>query len=245
MGKTDVIETGVDKLVALIKQEKKISLKSAALKLGVSASLVEEWANFMEEEGLIEIKYEMTTPYLVYKELSTQQLEDKKETFLQEKEVLLKKAETTLEFLDDQGEEIKTIREEFQRFKSDVEKEITEAKQELQELETTLSGIKKKEQEIEEQVMKGSEATKRFEQIISRKQSIETLVKKIDEDKTALRAQVIKLIGIVKAISVAMDSAENKEHIKDLQTAFSDVNEKRLSIEEELKNLSQMIKGIT
>ncbi len=244
MGKTDVIETGVDKLVELIKKEKRISVKSAAVKLGVSTALIEEWANFLEEEGLIDIDYKVTTPYLVEKQLSKEQLEEKKQQFYQEKEILLRKAENTLEFLDDQGEEIKTIRQEFKRFKDDIEKEIEFAKRDLRELEDTLANIKKKEKEIEEEVLRGREATNRFQQIVDKKQSIEELVKKIDKDKTELREQVIKLVGIVKSLGASMDTKENKEHIKDMQDKFAEVHEKKVDIEEELKELSKLIKGM-
>jgi len=245
MGKTGVLETGVDKLVELIKKEKKISIKNAAVKLGVSTALIEEWANFLEEEGLLDIDYKVTTPYLTEKQLSKEELEEKKQQFYQEKEILLRKAENTLEFLDDQGEEIKTIRQEFQRFKSDIDKEIELAKKNLRELEDTLSSIKKKEKEIEEEVLRGREATNRFQQIVNKKQSIEELVKKIDKNKTDLREQVIKLIGIVKSLGSSMDTKENKEHIKDLQEKFTEVHEKKLDIEGELKELSKLIKGMT
>ena len=244
MEKTDIIETGVDKLVELIKHEKKISIKSAALKLGVSASLVEEWANFLEEEELIEINYQITTPYLIDKQLSKQQLDQKKDEFYKDKEILLKKAENTLDFLDDQGTEIKTIREEFQKFRKDIEKEVESAKKNLKELEDSLSTFKKKEKEIEAEVIEGRDATQRFEQIITKKDGIENLVKRIDEDKVELRSQVIRLIGIVKALGLSMEGKENTEHISQLQGTFSDISQKRGSIEEELKALSKMIKGM-
>lgn len=244
MGKTEVIETGVDKLVELIKRQKRISIREAAVKLGVSASLVEEWANFLEEEGLIAIDYKVTTPYLVDKVLDKEQVEQKKQAFYAEKDILLRKAEHTLDFLNDQGQEIKTIREEFLRFKKDMGKEVTAAKEVLKELEETLTDVRAKEKEIEAEVLRGEEATKRFQDIISKKDSIEELVKKIDADREALRQDVLRLIGTVKALSLSMDARESQGHIDELQEKFAAVHEQRSSIEEELRKLSHMIKGV-
>ena len=45
------IETGVDKLVALVAREKKIEVGEAAKRLNVDTAVVQEWAEFLEEEA--------------------------------------------------------------------------------------------------------------------------------------------------------------------------------------------------
>jgi hypothetical protein len=45
------IETGVDRLVELVGQKKKISQEDASKELGVSVAVIQEWAEFLEEEG--------------------------------------------------------------------------------------------------------------------------------------------------------------------------------------------------
>ena len=62
----ETITTKVDQLMELIKQHKEISFEDAASRLGVSVPVVEAWASFLEEEGLVNIKYNLTTPFLVY-----------------------------------------------------------------------------------------------------------------------------------------------------------------------------------
>src|SRR4030042_6942873 len=62
-----VITTDVDDLVDLIKTKKEISMSDAAKQLKVSLATIEAWAGFLEEEGLISVKYKLTTPYLVEK----------------------------------------------------------------------------------------------------------------------------------------------------------------------------------
>ncbi len=62
-----MITTEVDALLALVEQRKRLSLDDTAKELRLSPSTVEKLATFLEEEGLLEIKYQLTTPYLVWK----------------------------------------------------------------------------------------------------------------------------------------------------------------------------------
>ena len=64
-----MIETGVDKLVKLVKQSGKISVAEAAKILGLSNTIITEWADFLEEEGIISIEYNLTQPFLVERKL--------------------------------------------------------------------------------------------------------------------------------------------------------------------------------
>ena len=64
-----VIETGVDKLVSLINSKKKVTVKESAKELGVGVSVIEEWADFLEEEGIINIDHKLTRSELIFKEM--------------------------------------------------------------------------------------------------------------------------------------------------------------------------------
>ena len=46
MEQSSIIQTGVDRLVQLVKQSKRISVPDAAKTLNVSKVVVEEWADF-------------------------------------------------------------------------------------------------------------------------------------------------------------------------------------------------------
>ncbi len=59
-----IIRTGADKLVKLVKQKGEISFEDSAKELNVSQETIEAWANFLEEEKIISIKYNFTTPLL-------------------------------------------------------------------------------------------------------------------------------------------------------------------------------------
>jgi hypothetical protein len=60
------ITTEADTLITLLQQSKELPLKDAAQKLNIPQETLEAWASFLEEEGLIAIKYKFTTPYLTY-----------------------------------------------------------------------------------------------------------------------------------------------------------------------------------
>ncbi len=61
---TDVVKTRADELLKLVKQRGEISFEDAAKALNVSVSTIESWANFLEEEKILSIKYNFTTPFI-------------------------------------------------------------------------------------------------------------------------------------------------------------------------------------
>jgi predicted ArsR family transcriptional regulator len=61
----EVIKTGVDELLELLKTVSKISIADAALKLGVSPALVQSWVDFLVEEEIVGVEYKFTKP-LIY-----------------------------------------------------------------------------------------------------------------------------------------------------------------------------------
>ncbi len=61
---TNTIKTRADELVKLVKRMGEISFEDAAKQLNVSPSTIEAWANFLEEEKIVSIKYNFTNPFL-------------------------------------------------------------------------------------------------------------------------------------------------------------------------------------
>src|SRR3989338_3828677 len=113
MGLTDsIIETGVDKLVKLINEKGRISSFDAARELGVSNTVVMEWADFLEEEG-----------------------KEKAKEFSGKKDVFVRKAEVSLSFLDKEAAKLNSIKEEFDKIKKELGFDLGNVKNELEELE--------------------------------------------------------------------------------------------------------------
>jgi hypothetical protein len=58
------IHTGVDELITFLKSVDKITVQEAAQKLGVSASLIQSWVDFLVEEEIVGIEYKFTKPII-------------------------------------------------------------------------------------------------------------------------------------------------------------------------------------
>jgi|TARA_B100001971_G_C18183646_1_gene534283 chromosome segregation ATPase len=135
MGLTSsIIETGVDKLVNLVNKTGRISSNDAAKTLGMGVSTIMEWADFLEEEGIINIEYKFTKPFLVARKLAKKDVKEKAKEFSGKKDVFVRKAEVSLSFLGKESEKLKTLKEEFDKIKQDLGLDMDSIKNEMAEL---------------------------------------------------------------------------------------------------------------
>ena len=128
------IETGVDRLVSLVAKVKNIDLNDAAKDLGVSESVVREWAEFLDEEGIISVEYGLSKVILSEKILTKKEAESKIKEYHSKKDAFVRKVETTLQILESETEEFDKIKAEFAELKNDIGSEMDEVKEELDEL---------------------------------------------------------------------------------------------------------------
>lgn len=70
----ELVKTGVDVLLELLKSYNKIPLLEAAKKLDMPVEIVQAWVDFLVEERILGIEYKFTTPYIyLNKPLDTSQ----------------------------------------------------------------------------------------------------------------------------------------------------------------------------
>ena len=69
-----LISTGIDALIKLVHERKKVELEEAATLLGLPISTVEDWASILESQGIIRIEYQFTREYLVWTGKSDEEL---------------------------------------------------------------------------------------------------------------------------------------------------------------------------
>jgi DNA repair exonuclease SbcCD ATPase subunit len=101
-----LITTGVDALVRLVRDRKKIELEEAASALNIGQETLEEWARVLEEEGILRMEYHLTHIYLVWVKPTEEQVSSEVESFKEAKkgiedevaEVRKKAAEQTVGF---------------------------------------------------------------------------------------------------------------------------------------------------
>lgn len=96
------ITTAVDSLVSLINEKKRISMEEAAHSLGLPESIINEWASFLEEEHILGIEYQLTTPILVA--VDTREEEESKKSDISdeniERDLLIRKIQFMTSSLD-------------------------------------------------------------------------------------------------------------------------------------------------
>ena len=131
---TSIIETGVDRLVKLVKQSGKIPMPEAAKQLGVSNTVIEEWADFLEEESVISIEHSLTKRYLVERKLTKKEVESKAKEFEERKDIFIRKAEGTISSLEREAKNIKNVKSEFDKLRKELGFDFSEVKKELDDL---------------------------------------------------------------------------------------------------------------
>ena len=193
-----VIETGVDKLVNLVKERGRIALADAAKELGVSTTVIQEWVDFLEEEGIISVEYKLTKPYLVERKLTRKEVDAKAKEFTSKKEVFVRKAEVSLSFLEKQAGELRTIKGEFDRLKSELGFELGTVREDLKELEKYLQLKEELQKQVEEQKdearLKIEELAKQVEREQKKYQELVAGIRREKEElaKERLEAQSIE-----------------------------------------------------
>jgi chromosome segregation ATPase len=136
MPKADsIIETGVDRLVDIINRKKKISVGDAAKELGVSTSVIEEWANFLEEEGLITLDYKLATTYLCEKKLTKKEINKKEKEYSNSKDVFTRNVEITSSQIDKETKGFERLKNQFGELKEVIGEDFISVKEKLSELE--------------------------------------------------------------------------------------------------------------
>ncbi|MBN2881099.1 hypothetical protein JXM83_03525 [Candidatus Woesearchaeota archaeon] len=129
------IETGVDKLVNLVRKRGKISLKKASKELGVSKPVVLEWAEMLDEENLVNIEYGLVDSTISLKTLSNKDVVGKKREFLNQKDAFVRKIDTALATLDTENDGLKKLHEEFHTIKKEISDDLDKVKTKISKLE--------------------------------------------------------------------------------------------------------------
>jgi len=60
----ELIKTDVDKLIEILKIKKKMEIKKMAQELNVSEETVQQWVDFLVEEKILIIEYDLTQPII-------------------------------------------------------------------------------------------------------------------------------------------------------------------------------------
>lgn len=239
MSQIPLLKTGVDRLVSLIKEKKRISVPQAAKELGVSPVVVEEWADFLEEDDVISIDYKFATPWLIEKKLKKEEILKKVKEFHGKKEVIVRKSESLLSFLDKEGEDIAKIREEFRKIKEDIHAEAGNVEKEVKELERYGELKKKIDSQIKTQDQIFADKIRQMDGQITRAQKkYSEVLKEIGAEEKIIKIERVKTDSIKKTEEAL------KQKIKKIEDTIRKVKQKIKSEDIHIEDLEYHIKRL-
>lgn len=135
MASDDVlISTGVDGLVKLVQDRGRIELRDAAIELGISQGVLEEWARVLEKEGVIKIEYLFTKVYLALPGAEKSEAQKKAKDISDIQVTLSREVETQAKRLERVGKELDDMSDEFMELSRVFEDKMSAARHRVKEL---------------------------------------------------------------------------------------------------------------
>ncbi len=236
-----LIQTGIDKLINIVKEQGRISVPRVAREIGVSKSVIEGWIKFLEDEDLISIEYKLTVPYIVYKELSKKDLLHKAREFKSKKESFISKASVSLSFIEKEGEKLKGAKGQFDRLKKELGMEIDKVRDELKELERYDKLKSELDQKMMEQKKGMEESLKEYDLKVNIEQKkYAEIIGSIDKEERRLveeEKDALALEDQEKQLFTKLDSI--KDVIKDIESKIKGKEDKAKKFREEIADLKE------
>jgi len=239
MYKIPLLKTGVDRLVSLIKEKKRISVPQAAKELGVSPIVVEEWADFLEEDDIISIDYKFATPWLIDKKLKKEEIIKKVKEFHGKRDIIIRRSESLLSSLNKEGEDITKVRDEFKKIRQDIYSELNNVQGELKELEKYEELKKKVDNQIKTQDQIFAEKIKQMDgQIIRAQKKYSEFLKEIGVEEKIIKTERVKTDSIRKTEKAL------KQKIKKIEDTICKIKQKIKSEDIHIEDLEDHIKRL-
>ncbi|MCD6557807.1 MAG: hypothetical protein J7K31_02095 [Candidatus Aenigmarchaeota archaeon] len=243
-----VIQTAVDKLVKLVKERGKISIPEAAKTLGVSESVIEEWASFLQEQGILGVEYRLATGYLVGKKLTEKEKVQKLKQFKETQDLFTVRAETMLEKLEKHSKVIDDIEAEFSKLKKTIDTtKISKELKTLYDAEKEREDIKRRVAALEQKIKSNIEDIhkqlinehKKYENILSKRKEIDKYLEIKHERLSLLRSRERSIEERIKKLSESLQKIKNT--IKNENQEFSEIKERYNQLDKLEKKLSENI----
>jgi chromosome segregation ATPase len=235
-----IIETGVDKLVKLVNTSGKVSSNDAARELGVSNTVIMEWADFLEEEGIIKIEYKFTKPFLVARKLAKKDVQEKAKEFSGKRDVFVRKAEVSVIFLEKESEKLKNLKEEFDKIKKELGLDIDGVKNELEELKKYEQLKINLDKQIEEQ--KTSSTNKLQEmamQMLRERKKYQDLLTEIKKEEEMLKRDKVEANSLEESEKFIKDKVDSLREIIKKVEARAETEEEGIKVSE--KNIQRLM----
>ncbi len=246
MGKigTEVI-TGVDRLMALLDKKSSISVVDAAKELAVPRVVIDEWVDFLEENGIIDVEYKFTTPYITKKELTKTELEKKAKEFSGKREGFVRKVETAYKSIDLGTEAIQQVKDEFELLSKEIAKDSDKIKDEVAAMERYEQLRKNLDKDIfEAQSNFKKEMELVGKEILGKKIDFQQLAKHVQDKELEIDQEIEKVKLIPKNENILRERLKKiREEAKNLELGLA-TSQKVAEHEQSLLRLKELAKKI-
>lgn len=204
-----LISTGVDSLIKLIEEKKRVELTMAAKLLGLPPATVEDWAHVLEEEKIIRIEYKLTEVNLVWVSPGAEEIKAEKAEFTKKKAALEEELRR-LEAVQKRGkEDLRIQAENIEKLYSHFE----ESFRSLEELSRQIKGVGERRGEVSRQTLeKADELARKMNEI---RESVGLLEKQLQEHR-----KVFEREGAGKRIE---DLEAYRKHISRLEDRVNEL----------------------
>jgi len=245
------IKTGVDKLVELISTKKKVTVDVAAKELGVGKNVIQEWAQFLEEEGIVTLDYHLSKTWIVDKKITKEDVIKTAGEVSSQKEALSRRIDVAINSLQQETSRFEDVRKEFSNIQGHIKSEIETVRKQLTELERYDSLRKNLDKDVVRQkqeyenILKDSREKLKIESekyeylkslIVKEKDNIEQYSKKMEELEK-LRNDYERTVSSLKESLKKIDNIVN-EYRKKFEDSHGLISEYKVALDKLTLELS-------
>ena len=193
------ITTGVDRLVSLVGEKKSISVNDAAKVLDVPRHLIEEWADFLEEKGIIEVQFKLTTAYLVSRQISRADIKKRVNAFSSEQKNFSDKVDSALTLMDREAKRFQELRAGFHTLSSELEEDIRTIQKDIKTLHNLDQEKRNAKKELSSLQQKFSyDMDQLHQKLLANREKFRELSGQIGAERETLKKELAEQASLVK-----------------------------------------------
>jgi len=260
-----LITTGVDALVRLVKEKKRIRLIEASKQLGISEEAIEDWARVLEEEGILKIEYHLSKVYLVWIQPTVEEVKKERKSFYEEKKGIKKEISDIRGRVKTDLGSLRGMEDSFERLYKQLYPKLESLEKMVRDI-PTQKGKGVEAESIDKLVVglrdiKGRISTMEMD-IGSASQEMQSLRKQLDVkapktmDTEKVNADVETLLqelesiekkvnDVTDAIPEGVSVKDIKDRFNELKKDFNDIRKRNSSLRMEMENLKETSEILT
>ncbi|MFP4645399.1 MAG: hypothetical protein ACLFNB_02025 [Candidatus Woesearchaeota archaeon] len=238
------ISTGIDRFAQLINKHKKLSSERAAKLLNLNKEVVEEWAELLEQENIVQLSYKFSKMYIEAKEQTKDDVVKAAKEVYSERDALQRKVDAAIRAIDKDTSGFEEVRKEFDVIQKSIKDELEKVRKESEELEHYDSLKKNLGKELQEQKKVFDKFRKEYdEQIKEFQRKYDTSIKELRNEEEEIK-KYQKNIEQLKKDRSRVEKKIN-DSIKELKDISKDFDNQLEAIHGSEKKISRIKKSIS